>query len=213
MRRSCAAILWLVLLAGLCGCGETFGGLLYHCNLLQWSKIPAKFKLSAGPLLIIVDDDWEFLNWPAGRDYLADQIARNLREAKAVEKIIPVSSMKALRRTDPQFQQRSISEAGAKLGARQVLWLQIREFVATKDIDTVIGAARCRVRIKVFDPRAASKVEMRLWPAHREGEDVSTTKSAAELIEFDNDEDIARSLLNETADKVAKLFYRHSREE
>lgn len=208
-RDCCGAIVLTTLLPGLCGCGETFGGLLYHFNLLQWSKIPAQFELSAGPLLIIVDDDWEFLTWPAGRDYLADQIARHLRDAKAAGQLIPTGAVKALRRTDPQFQQRSISEVGAKLGASQVLWLQIREFVATTEIDTVSGAARCRVRVKVFDPQARSKAEMRLWPAGREGEVVSTNKSAAELIKFDNEEDIARTLLTETADNVAKLFYRH----
>ena len=39
-----------------------------------------------------------------------------------------------------------------------------------------------------------------------------TTKSAADLVRLETDEDVARMVIIEMADKVAKLFYRHRAE-
>ena len=203
----------VVLLFALPGCaGETFGGLLYHFGLLGTPRVAARFDLASGPLLILVDDDLGLLTWAPARDLLTDEIGKRLREARANAQAVPSQTVNAMRRADPQFQERSISELGKKSAARQVLWLQIREFVATKDIDTVSDAARCRVRVKVFDPHAENRADMRLWPADRAGEIVVAAKSAAELVRLETDEDIARTVIVEMADKIAKLFYKHREE-
>lgn len=207
MKRLAPCVLTLFMLTG-CG-GETFGGLLYHLFLPHSSKVAAEFKLADGPLLILVDDDWDQLNWPPARDLLIDEIAKHLRKAKAVNRVFHSHKVNALRRADPKFNERSISELGKDLGAKQVLWLQVREFVATTSFDTVSEAARCTVRVKVFDPHAESKSEMRLWPASREGWYVTAKKSARDLTAYERDEDIARVLITEAAEAVAKLFYDH----
>lgn len=194
----------------LTGCaGETFGGLLYHLFLPHSSKVAAEFKLADGPLLILVDDDWDQLTWPPARDLLIDEIGKHLRQAKAVKRVFPSQKVNALRRVDPKFNERSISELGKDLGAKQVLWLQVREFVATTNFDTVSEAARCTLRVKVFDPHSKSKAEMRLWPASREGWYVTAKKSARDLTEYERNEDIARILITEAAEDIAKLFYDH----
>ncbi len=207
MRRLAPCVLALFMLTA-CG-GETFGGLLYHLFLPHSSRVAAEFTLAGGPLLILVDDDWEQLTWPPARDLLIDEIAKHLRQAKAVKHVFPSQKVNALRRADPKFNERSISELGKDLGARQVLWLQVREFVATTNFDTVSEAARCTLRVKVFDPHAESKAEMRLWPSSREGWYVTAKKSARHLTEYERDEDIARILITEAAEDVAKLFYDH----
>ncbi|MCH8878798.1 MAG: hypothetical protein IID34_02815 [Planctomycetes bacterium] len=194
----------------LTGCaGETFGGLLYHLFLPHSFKVAAEFKLADGPLLILVDDDWDQLTWPPARDLLIDEIGKHLRQAKAVKRVFPSQKVNALRRVDPKFNERSISELGKDLGAKQVLWLQVREFVATTNFDTVSEAARCTLRVKVFDPHSKSKAEMRLWPASREGWYVTAKKSARDLTEYERNEDIARMLITEAAEDIAKLFYDH----
>ncbi len=198
----------------LTGCGgETFGGLLYHLFLPHSSRVAAEFTLADGPLVILVDDDWEQLTWPPARDLLIDEIAKHLRQAKAVNRVFSSQKVNALRRADPKFNERSISELGRELGAKQVLWLQVREFVATTEFDTVSQAARCTLRVKVFDPRSKSKAEMRLWPASREGWYVTAKKSARDLTEYERNEDIARMLITEAAEDVAKLFYDHRKPE
>ncbi len=207
MKRSAPCVCALFLLTG-CG-GETFGGLMYHLFLPHSYRVAAEFTLGDGPLLILVDDDWEQLTWPPARDWLIDEIDKHLRQAKAVDRVFPSQKVNALRRADPKFNERSISELGKEMGAKQVLWLQVREFVATTNFDTASEAARCTLRVKVFDPRAKSKAEMRLWPSSREGWYVTVKKSARDLIEFERDEDIARMLIIEAAEDVAKLFYDH----
>ena len=207
MKRSAPCVFALFMLTGCAG--ETFGGLLYHLFLPHSSKVDAEFTLGDGPLLILVDDDWEQLNWPPARDLLIDKIGEHLREAGAVNRVFSSQKVNALRRADPKFNERSISELGKDLGARQVLWLQVREFVATTNFDTVSQAARCTLRIKVFDPRSKSKAEMRLWPSSREGWYVPVKKSARDLMNYETNEDIARMLITEAAEDVAKLFYDH----
>ncbi len=209
MRRSapCGLALALCLLTG-CG-GETFGGLLYHLFLPHSSRVDAEYTLADGPLLILVDDDLELFTWPPAGDLLVDEIAKHLRQAKAVNRVFPSQKVNALRRADPKFNERSISELGKDLGAKQVLWLQVQEFVATTNFDTVSQAARCMLRVKVFDPHAENKAERRLWPSSREGWIVTIKKSARDLIEYERDEDIARVLITEAAEDAAKLFYDH----
>jgi hypothetical protein len=198
----------------LTGCGgETFGGLLYHLFLPHSSKVEAEFTLANGPLLILVDDDWEQLTWAPARDLLIDEIAKHLREAKAVSQPFSSQKVNALRRADQKFNERSITELARELGAKQVLWLQVREFVATTNFNTVSEAARCTLRVKVFDPRAKSKAEMRLWPSSREGWYVSVKKSARDLTQYEKNEDIARALITEAAEDTAKLFYQHRKAE
>ncbi len=207
MKRLAPFVFALFMLAGCAG--ETFGGLLYHLFLPHSSRVAAEFKLADGPLLILVDDDWEQLTWPPARDLLIDGIDKHLRQAKAVNRVFPSQKVNALRRADPKFNERSISELGKELGAKQVLWLQVREFVATTNFDTASEAARCTLRVKVFDPRSKSKAEMRLWPSSREGWYVTAKKSARDLPEYERNEDIARVLITEAAEAVAKLFYDH----
>ena len=76
MSRPLMAVIGVVITCTSSGCGQTFGGLLYHFNILQRPSIPARFKLTTGPLLILVDDDLSLLTWPQGRDLLADDIGR-----------------------------------------------------------------------------------------------------------------------------------------
>ena len=213
MNRPLMAFVGLVITCTSSGCGQTFGGLLYHFNILQRPSIPARFKLTTGPLLILVDDDLSLLTWPQGRDLLANEIGRHLREAGVKAQVIPNHKLDAMRRADPLLDGKSISEIGKALGAEQVLWLQFREFVAIKQVETAVRAARCTLRVKVFDPQAKSKAEMRIWPSFREGEFVSVSKSASELIQYASDPEVARMIVQETADTVAKLFYKHRPEE
>ena len=209
MRRFAPGVfaLSLCMLTG-CG-GETFGGLMYHLFLPHSAKVPAEFTLADGPLLILVDDDLELLTWPPARDELIDKIGKHLREADAVNRVFPSQKVNALRRADPKFNERSISELGKTLGAKQVLWLQVAEFVATTNFHTVSEAARCMIRIKVFDPHTEKKAERRLWPSSREGWILTISKSARDLTQYERDEDIARMLVTEAAEDAAKLFYDH----
>lgn len=202
-----------VLLCALCGCGETFGGLLYHFNVVSPPKVPARFTLASGPLLILVDDDLELLTWPPAQDLLADQIARELRDHKVNEQALASNAVKPLRQIDPDFADRSISELGVKCGAEQVLWMQVKDFAATKDVESISRAARFTVCVKVFNPHAVNKSEMRLWPAQREGEFVTVEKSAAHVTPLATDEDVARMLVGEMARDVGRMFYGYTPED
>ena len=201
------------MLCTLCGCGESFGGFLYHFNLVNPPKVSAEFALTSGALLILVDDDEELLTWAPAQDLLADQIARELRDHKVNTQAMAGSTVKPMRQTDSDFPTRSISEVGAATGAEQILWLQVRDFMASKDIQTISRAARFTVCAKVFNPRAVNKSELRLWPGQREGEIITVEKSAARVQPLGTDEDVARVLVEEMATAVARKFYSYTPED
>ncbi len=213
MSRRCVRPLVLLALCGACGCGETFGGLFYYLNLLPKRKVTAEFTLTTDPLLVLVDDDMELVTWLPARDRLVDDLALRLREAGANARVIPSQTVNALRQMDPTYEERSIQEIGRKAGATQVLWIQVRDFHARTEIQTILRAARFTARLKVFDPAAEHKSDMRLWPDDREGYLVTVEKSAGELQGLDSDEAVARMLVKEMADQIAKLFYEHTLDE
>lgn len=199
----------LIVLSCVIGCGQTFGGLLHAFNLVPRPRQAARYKLTKGRLLILVDDTDELLTWMPARDLLATEVAKNLREARANTRAVADHEIDVMRRSDTKFEQRSISELGEKFGAEQVLWLQVKEFLASTQVESVSRAARFAVRVKVFDPRAKSKSEMRVWPSGRAGEYISVDKSAADVQEQQTNEDVARMLVTDLGRTVAELFYNH----
>ncbi len=214
MRRPARWLLTALLVGGSIGCGhQQFGALMYHMGLFPAKSIPAQFELTAGPLLILIDDDYELLTSPTVSDALVDRIATNLREAKVNRNVISKERLNTMRQAEVKYAQRSIGELGRRFDAEQVLWLQITDFRATKEFEDVGVAARFTLRVKVFDPNATAKAKMRLWPNSREGEFVTIEMSASQIQPLKTDADIARRLTTEAARKVAELFYKHPPEE
>jgi len=198
---------------GLVGCGQTFGGLLYHLNLVQPPKIHAQFVLAKGPLLIVVDDNDEVLQWPSIQDLLVDKIGQTLLKEEVNSQVLTSQQINQIKQRDKDFDKRSISELGKVFAVEQIIWIQIRDFFASARFEDTNNTARFIVRVKVFDPHAETKREMRLWPDKREGKFVTVEKNVIELQSLETDEEIRRLLAVEMAEQLAKLFYKHAPEE
>lgn len=189
------------------GCSQSFGALLYYMQIFPGEKVEAQFDLGPGPVAILVDDDQGLLEWPSARDVLADRIRTELLEEHAAGSILTVQEINAIRERDRKFNERSISELGEMLAVRRILWIQVRDFYASPNLEDSNSTARFIVRLKVFDPHAETNSRMRLWPDRREGHFVAIEKSAIEFQKVTHHEDAARILVHEMADQIARLFY------
>jgi hypothetical protein len=205
------SLMQALMLAALCPvAGCNFGEFVYL--MMPGKKIPPRFELATGPLLVLIDDDQEVVTWGGAGDALTDQIAKHLRVNGANSSVMSSSAVNALRRQDPDFIRRSIREVGKDAGADQILWIRFVDFVATTAFEDTRNASRCTVVVKVFDPHAEKTMDVRLWPEDRDGEYVTVSREASMLTSAVNDGDVARDMMTELSIKVAQMFYEYREE-
>lgn len=203
-----ALLLTLTIACG--GCGVTQGKLLYFMGFGQGKKIEAKFKLTDGPILILVDDADGIVDWPVALRLLQDDLAQELLRTKSAQKIVPVQTVQALRQTTPDFDKRGIREVGRMVDAEQVIWLGVDEFFVTEDPHEVHDAAYFVVSVKVINAREDDdRLRVRLWPDEPEGYRVLAQVSAGEAAQAKTKDKISKLLTDRLAVNIAKLFHEY----
>jgi len=172
-------------------------------------KGKAEFKLAQeGPVLILVDDFEELLDSPRTRSVLADQLARQLKENKAAGEIVPSAKLDELRRKEENFDSRGAREVGEMAGARQVVWLNVRDCYLPTEVEEVVGAARLSVMVKVINAEEKkNRNKVRLWPTEPDGRLVSVEIDANKFLKAETPEARGILLAAKLSEKVARLFY------
>ena len=204
---------WVAVIASLLavtGCGYSQGELLYMLGFGRGRMVKAQFRLSDNPVLILIDDQSERVNWPAAKRYLTDELAQELIRNKAAKKIIPPQTPDRLRQTLPEFDRVGCRELGKLAGAEQVLWIQIQEFFADEEFVDAIEAAHFMVTIKVINVlEEQSRSRVRLWPASSAGAFVTAVMSGSDVARLKTKDAVSKELAARLADRIAKLFYDH----
>jgi len=194
--------------AVLVGCTARGGQMLYMLGFGKAPMIEAQFRLTDEPVLIFVDDIHECIDWPQTERYIFDELSQALLRNKAAKRIVPLETVDQLRQVVEDFNKRGCREIGELAGATQVLWLEVRDFLADEQIGGPSDAAFIGVTVKVIDvTQKESRTRVRLWPVSPEGQFVSVSLSGAEAAEADTKADIAKELAIKLADAVASLFY------
>lgn len=205
--RWCGA--WLVLIAFLpAGCTYSGGVLLSALGFGRGADVEAKFLLTREPLAILIDDPAQRIDWPRTRAYLFDELAQQLLEHEAAPKIVPRQTIEHLHQTVPNFEKRGCREIGELAGAEQVLWLEVRDFLATEDFFDASSAAYVTVSVRVINVKETeNRSRVRLWPESPRGHIVSVSMSGSEVVIAKTRDEIAKQLAEGLAGKVAELFY------
>lgn len=197
---------WTAQTMGL-GCGPEAGAALYYTGLFQRKKIPAEFTLSPGPILILIDDPQGVVDWPVFIRLLNDDLAQELLRHKATQKIIPVQTLQSIQQTESDFAKRGAREVGELAGAEQVLWVEVRDFLAPESAEELSEAAYVVASVKVIDVRAANRSAARLWPANPQGKVVSVNRSGSEVMRARTRDGVAKDLSAALSAKIARHFY------
>lgn len=207
--RNAPRPLWvpLIALVACTGCGFSGGQLLYIFGVGRGSVVEAQFRLTARPILILLDDPGGRMNWPPAAAHFVDELAQALLKNKAAEKIVPPQTLDGLRQTLPNFEKRSCREIGEMAGADQVLWVRVRDFLATDQIEEISRAARFSAAVKVINVKETRRSRVRLWPESPAGHFATVSMTGAEVAAEKTKAAIARAIAGKLAARVAKLFY------
>lgn len=202
-----AALLSILFVAG---CTYSGGEFLYLMGFGRGAMIDAKYILSDGPLMIFVDDFHERLDLPMAGRSLFDHLSQELLKNKAAKKIIPLNTMEQLRQSVPNFEQKSCREIGELAGAQQVLWIEVKDFLAEEQIFDAHNAAYFMVSVKVINAHEKkSRMRVRLWPRGLDGKTVTVTMTGSEASIAKSKKEISKELCKRLSVSIAKLFYDH----
>ena len=203
-----AKTLATILLAPLAGCGYTGGEFLFMTGLFKRPKVEAKFKLTKGPVAVIVDDFGELCHWPEAPGALERRVVEQLDKHDAAPQVISPTKVKTMRQSYPEFDKRGFRELGRLLGADQVVAIEVRAFKASVEVREVKASARMSVALKVIDSREDLEGgRIRLWPTSRAGETVVVEFDASTVTRAKTRERIMDKLATALADKIARRFY------
>ncbi|MBU0719561.1 MAG: hypothetical protein KJ749_15060 [Planctomycetes bacterium] len=206
-------LLWswaIVLFTTMTGCGYSQGQFLYLLGAGRSRTAEAKFRLTDQPILILVDDADNCCDSPEAKSALIDELSQQLLKNKAAARIIPRQTLEGLRQAEPGFEARGCREVGELAGAEQVIWIEVRDFLAQEQIYDVDHAAQFSVTVKVINVLEKDRrSRVRLWPTSPRGHQISVSLSGSEVMMAKTRQTIARELASRLAVDVAKLFYDH----
>jgi len=207
-----ASLVWMVLAAP--GCTYTGGKLAYFAGIAKGPLIKAEHKFKDGTVMVFVDDVHDQVDWPAARGYLFDEISQTLLRKKATSKIVPQETIDSLRSTMTDFRKRGCREIGELVGADEVLWIEVHDFLANKEFTEANDAAIWIVTVKVLNVHETkSRNRVRLWPRSPEGYLVSESLAGSEIQMLSDRSAIARRLAEKLGFTIAQLFYDHYEED
>lgn len=189
------------------GCGPELGAWMYHAGMVPSEQVPAEYKLPAGPVLILVDDDQDLVQPSVARDMFVDSLAKQFKEHKIADHITTNEELAHVRQTEPKFEQRGAREVGRMVGADTVVWVSVKQFLLERDLEMAVSPAQWAVTLKVVNAKAEKRDEVRLWPMDREGKLIDVSVRPQELHRVKATSEVHQKMADELADKIAKVFY------
>lgn len=172
-------------------------------------KIPAVYELMDRPTVVLVDDYHNKLPAMTLASLLAGRTGEALKDHEVIETLIPSTTVDTLRARHEDFRKWPIDRIGRQVGAEQVLYISIERYQMTDEQQ--IFHPRVDVRVKVIDVASGT----RMFPAGDQAYPLVST------LHYRNMEGagagtqavLANRLMEYTADKIAKLFYKHKQPE
>ncbi len=173
-------------------------------------KAPAAFELPAKRTAVVVDDRSNRMSRVALRVEIGESVATELLENDVIPEAISTrDSVAYARRTDSAKQPISIQRIGEALGAEQVIFVEIDQFVLAGGSEQ--GGPEAVALIKVFDITGGT----RLWPnAGSEAVQSFIRDIDPSLLQTSaGRREIEDKLAQQLGSDIAKLFYEHERRE
>ncbi len=193
-------------------------GLMSSCNILLPTsyilqggpKAPAAYELPAKRTAMIVDDRSNRMSRVALRVEIGETVATELLENDVIPEAISTrDSVAYARRSDSAKQPVSIQRIGEALGADQVVFIEVDQFVLSGGSEQ--GGPEAMALIKVIDITSGT----RLWP-HAGSEAVQSFIRDIDpslLTTSAGRREIEDKLAQQLGSDIAKMFYEHERRE
>ncbi len=176
-------------------------------NMTGGDWIPADFTLTKEPLLVLIDDRSGIVTEPKSIREAHKTIAVNFAEFKVNHNVIPFEEWQRLAQTDKKYGRYSIRQVGEKLGAEQVLYLNVERFTLHGEPGAPVFKGEFTVRVKVLSTNREKDV--RVWPSEESGKRVSVSSAPIPIDSEKSASDIATELGIKLGKEVAMMFYGH----
>jgi hypothetical protein len=207
LLRTALALLLLALLILPSGCAAA-GAAAYVLQPPQ--KVEARYKPTTRPMAILVETyRAKGGGGPGGqtvtvRDSLASYVAIELRKNKVTD-VVDTSKIFDLRSLDPAaFRKMSIDSVGRRVGADQVLYVDLLKFKVESSIGHDMVRGELQALVKIVD---AANGET-LWPKGAEqGFEVNVDTPFTRTDDTTTPTTVEDALARSAADQIAKLFY------
>ena len=203
-RLVCLLTAWSLLMGG---CGQSQGALLYMLGFGRRKMVKAEFHLTKAPILILVDDASERVDWPPTTKYLTDILGQELIKQDAADKIIPRQTLENLRRSRMDYDKLSCRQIGELVGAEQVLWLEVQNYFADEEFIGPSNAAWFAVTLKVINVQEKeNRSRVRLWPNSPDGKYITVSLDGSTVARLKTKDAITQELCRRLASEITKLF-------
>ncbi len=203
-RRRIVALTVMLTVLMQASCGEA----LVASGLIPKPKVFAEFKLTPGPIVVLVDDFQDLCYWPGAADMLADKVAEQLKDHNAAKIIIPQARVRHVKQSHSEFDEMSCAAIGRLVEAEQLILLEVQSFDASESPVEATASARMGVSVKVINVlEDKDPSSVRLWPRSRQGHPVEVELTAEKVIRAANQQEILKELTGALAAQVARCFY------
>lgn len=206
--RPVAAAALLSVAAALAGC-EGWG--LMADRLSGPPKVDARYELTKAPVVLLVETSPTARDTPAQatlRYRVHDELAKQLRDNKVNTRIVPAEEVRRVQASSATSSQWTPETLGSKLNATEVLHVTIEPYATSPIIAATDPTQQSRMIafVKVVDCESG---ELR-FPLEAEGEQVVFELKTQRALTGEPDRELTNELAVGLADRIAKLFYRHS---
>lgn len=173
-------------------------------NITGGDWIEAEYKLSTAPLLILVDDRSSLVSEPKAIREVHQTISEIFLKFDVNKNVIPFQDWQRLQ-SDPKYNGMSVRQIGERLGAEQVLAINVEKFTLQGEGGAPIfkGIFVCRVRVLSTE----RKSDVRLWPEGDAGRRVEVMTDPKPMDSDSSAADVAKELGIKMGQKVAEFFY------
>ncbi len=189
-----------------------FAGCKYAVLLLPdpHEKTQAEYQLPKNKkIAILVDDYLSPIGNPSQRLNLAKKIAQNLIDSGALRAGNLIDSQKVFDTPadSPEGKKLSIQHIGRKVGADDILYVNIIDFNLQSDPENPLIVPKAKAYVKVIEVETGE----RLWPIDLAGRAVETKgRMEGDVAEDADKTQFADKLIDELSATVAELFFEHT---
>ncbi|HVP09679.1 MAG TPA: hypothetical protein VMV94_00660 [Phycisphaerae bacterium] len=176
-------------------------------NITGGDVIEPEFKLTQGPLLVLIEDPRGDVTDPRAIRELHATISDIFLEFKVNNRIIPWEERERLERAEKDYAKLSIREIGEKLGAEQVLYIRVEKFTLQSEPGAPIFKGEFTTRVKVLG--TMQEKDVRQWPHEPSGRRFSVSTPAISSEGDKSASDVAKELAIKMGQAITEVFYEH----
>jgi hypothetical protein len=176
-------------------------------NLSGGDVVEPEYTLTKGSLLVLIDDPTNVVSEPRAVRELFATISDIFLEFKVNRQLISWEDRERLERSEKDYHRLSIRQIGEKLGAEQVLYIQIEKFSLHSEEGAPLLKGEFVTRVKVLSTKQDHDV--RLWPREPSGRRITATTPPVSSEGDKTASDVAQELGIKMGQAISELFYEH----